>query len=196
MKHFTISENGTHLGVIPFGERAESPVDLSKNGMNLSKITDSLQELEHTWKDPFARTFTHLGLRKTVHMFKRSKRSVPKLFIIVTDGRSSLPRKLHGPLKKLKKMNVITFSIGVWGYDSKELLLMANNKVDRVFEIDNFPSLVNVIVKITQVICNSKYYMIDGTFFHCFLQAALLLFCSSIYLPITFKTFCLAPLPK
>ena len=156
IKLFNISGNGSHAGVIEFGEKANTHVSCARNGKDMSQIITALKKLRSAWMSPFTRTYTHVALREAVKMLKQSKRkSVPQILLMITDGKSSYGMKsLVKPVKQLQSMGVEIYSIGVgrW-YDKKELKYVANSDSSRVFTMHNFKQLVKSVIKVVEYVC-------------------------------------------
>ena len=164
ISNFDVSKSGTHIGVIDFSQAAKPRVDLNSNaGKQVGKINEILESLKEDYQNGM--TYTDLALKEAFKMFQNvpASRTVPKLFIVVTDGFTTWRKGktgmqlLHQPVKDLQGSSVKTYSVAVGNQvDDEELELMANNIDDHVLKLNNFDGLLGIIKELTTVACPSK----------------------------------------
>ena len=155
---FRIGTTKTHVGVVAFHEKVSVAVNLTQEGWKMSAISASIKSMLPLW-EPYMRTYTDVALNKAITMIEEAKqaRGVPKIVVMVTDGRSSNGMEsLIKPVGKLKKMDVHTYCVGVGPWiDIWELRYIAK-KSDHVFKIKNFDQLLKSLRKIASKLCDGK----------------------------------------
>ena len=155
---FRIGATKTHVGVLAFHEKVSVAVNLTQEGWKMSTISASIKSMLPLWK-PHMRTYTDVALNKAITMIEEAKqaRGVPKIVVMVTDGRSSNGMEsLIKPVERLKKMDAHTYCVGVGpSIDIWELRYIAN-KTDNVFQIKNFNQLLASLRKIASKLCYGK----------------------------------------
>ncbi|XP_066304380.1 uncharacterized protein [Branchiostoma lanceolatum] len=77
---------------------------------------------------------------------------VPKIMIVLTDGKSS--GSVVAPAQALAADQVTVFAIGVGSFDHSELLQITNNKPGRVFELADFNVLAESINRTVRALCS------------------------------------------
>ena len=164
ISNFDISETGTHIGVTDFSQEAKPRVDLNSNaGKQVGKINETLESLKEDYQNGM--TYTDLALKEAFKMFQNvpASRTVPKLFIVVTDGFTTWREGKTGmqlldqPVKDLQGLSVTTYSVTVGNLvEDEELKLMANNIDNHVLKLDKFDGLLGSIKNLTTVACPSK----------------------------------------
>lgn len=107
-------------------------------------------------------TNTHLALETLrISAFKEEngdRKNAPNIAIIITDGQSSNKTLTILESSRLKKENVVMFSIGI-GNNLRELELkaMASEPVpEHMFTVDNFGALQGIANKITTKTCEGN----------------------------------------
>ncbi|EDO40688.1 predicted protein, partial [Nematostella vectensis] len=129
VKSFKISSERTHVGLVLYSS-------FTQLKFNFDKYSDSASIVKaiNTTDYPKGGTRTGEALKMAKsQLFGASMRSVPKVLIVLTDGRSS--DKVEAPSKALKDEGVVIFAVGVGDQiDPSELNVMASDsKSDHVF---------------------------------------------------------------
>ncbi|EDO26384.1 predicted protein, partial [Nematostella vectensis] len=143
VKSFKISSERTHVGLVLYSF-------FTQLMFNFDKYSDSASIVKaiNTTDYPKGGTRTGEALKMAKsQLFGASMRSVPKVLIVLTDGRSS--DKVEAPSKALKDEGVVIFAVGVGDQiDPSELNVMASDsKSDHVFkakfkELDRLVDLI------------------------------------------------------
>ena len=168
INNFNVSENGVHVGVIDFSHEARIRVDLNSNeGKRIGAITKALDSLETDYRLK-GWTRTGLALTEAYKMFKNIllSRRVPKLLVVITDGKSAFGKKgLEGPIKDLKNISVTTYSVAIGNkVNDEELMLMANGIKDRVLNVSSFDNLARYVRTLRESLCSGRLRQIHFTF--------------------------------
>jgi len=84
--------------------------------------------------------------------------AIPRVLIVVTDGKSSQTSLLPAAAAALKADLVQIFSIGIGNYNADELRAMASFRVeDHVFALDNFNQIGTIVSKISADACSAQF---------------------------------------
>jgi len=98
-------------------------------------------------------TMTDLTLDAGVAEFKGIGRGVPKNFLVITDGRSSYPSRTEAAAKRAHAAGINTFAVGIGSVSQSELLIIANGDPNRVFKVENFEELEEILKELSAEIC-------------------------------------------
>ncbi|XP_078686179.1 uncharacterized protein LOC144918925 isoform X3 [Branchiostoma floridae x Branchiostoma belcheri] len=144
---FTISLTDTRVGVSQYstgpqmecnlGDHADQPsfVNAINTMQKIGQWTNTGDALEFArtnanWRDP----------------------PIPKIMIVLTDGKSQ--DSVVAASQNLANDGITAFAIGVGNFDSTEVLQIANNNADRVFELDDYAALTASIDVIVEAVCS------------------------------------------
>ncbi|XP_048588340.1 uncharacterized protein LOC5512415 isoform X2 [Nematostella vectensis] len=153
VKSFKISSERTHVGLVLYSS-------FTQLKFNFDKYSDSASIVKaiNTTDYPKGGTRTGEALKMAKsQLFGASMRSVPKVLIVLTDGRSS--DKVEAPSKALKDEGVVIFAVGVGDQiDPSELNVMASDsKSDHVFKA-KFKELDRLVDLIKRKACPDPEY--------------------------------------
>ena len=167
-----ISETKSHIGVIRFATNASIVLDLNTKGKDFNALNTTM---ESTAMKPDAQlgqqTRTDRALKLAVKMFDEvpMTRRVPKLLVVVSDGRSTKGiESLRQYVSQLKNLTVTTITLGVdlkytlGGIDlieaRKELNYMASPHPitgnSLFFDLNSFDVLVESVQRLRDVLCS------------------------------------------
>lgn len=99
-------------------------------------------------------TGTHLALDDAVAATVPLRRDgVPQSVVVLTDGMSDQPPATIVAAKKALAQDLRMFAVGIGRYDKAELGEISGHRDDRVFTVDQFNELVQVLRPLSQRIC-------------------------------------------
>jgi len=99
-------------------------------------------------------TATHTALGDALAQYTASPRAgVPQNLLTITDGRSDLPNSTMVAADKLKAVGLRMFSVGIAEAYPPELNTLAGGDASRVFTVDNFEELFQLLRPISERIC-------------------------------------------
>jgi len=150
---FTISEQGTHVGLLEYASEASIKIyfdDYFETG-ELLEFVETLTQAQG------GSTNIGRGLEKTLDLFSSDngmRDKVEKLFIFFTDGTNTDRNEdLTQYTRKIKNKGITTIAVGV-GSDTNatELATIASSK-NNVFRLDEFEELKLIIENLTPAQC-------------------------------------------
>lgn len=144
-----ISEEFTHVGLVLYSARVETVYDFKKfyDPEAMMNATAEAKYLRGSTKTGKALKYT-----KTELFDKSSRKGVPKVLIVLTDGKSK--DAVKGPADQLKAANITVFAIGVGRkYDIAQLIDIAS-KPDRKYALTaDFNNLKDLYTSIRDDAC-------------------------------------------
>lgn len=109
---FNVSETGAQVGVVEFSNRPEIQIKLDEF-RNSKLLHDEIMNIS----DSGGRTRTDSALRIMSRDFftyeKGSRPGVPKVLVLVTDGKSTGVKPLSESVRGLRKKGVIVYTVGI-----------------------------------------------------------------------------------
>ena len=154
------SQSQTRIGVISFGDSYYVNFHLWQNNRP-DLLAMALQRIRHRGS---RRTNTGAALRYIrKYMFTHrygSRKNVPHVVILITDGMSSDRKHLLSSAEKLKAKGVLIFAIGVGdGIDFQELRATASEPSKfYVFRVDDYRSLDSLKYILANYTCKGNVY--------------------------------------
>ncbi|GAB1606676.1 uncharacterized protein LOC115210527 [Argonauta hians] len=144
-KSFEVGKDSVHVGLVTFADHAKLRFHMNKY-FNMSDILTQIKKI------PYQGGSTNTGealnyLRTTSFLPQNGARAnVPKIAIIITDGRSNVPVTTAQEAAALKKDGVIVFSIGVGSkvYPTELEQIASATAKNHVFLVNNFEALNNI----------------------------------------------------
>ncbi|XP_036358133.1 uncharacterized protein LOC115210527 [Octopus sinensis] len=144
-KSFEVGKDSVHVGVVTFADHVKLRFHMNKY-YNMSKILEEIRKI------PYKGGSTNTGeaihyIRTTSFLSQNGARSnVPKIAIVITDGRSNVPVTTAQEAAALKKDGVIVFSIGIGNkvYPTELEQIASATAKDHVFLVNNFEALNNI----------------------------------------------------
>lgn len=139
------------VGTIVFSYRSEL-----KFGFNQYKTPADVQTAIDRITYPGHSTYTGKGLKMASEkLFKGVTKGIPRVLIVITDGKSHDDVTI--PSEELKRSGVIVISVGMGKHFNKAQLyvLASNPKEDHAFTVD-FSQMSNIITAIQQLSCKGK----------------------------------------
>lgn len=152
IEEFDVSPKGTHVGVIVYDHQ-------SKVEFGFDKYTDKPAIFTHIdgikYPNGGTKTGAALTLAKTGLFEASSRKGVPNILIVMTDGKSGDP--VLQPAQKLRDSGVTVFSIGIGKqFVAKELNDMATDPDSEHVITTGFDQLDSVVKKIKDKACQGK----------------------------------------
>lgn len=149
----TVGKDQTRFGVIFYNDEAKSHFTL-KDYDTKRKILEALPKTRPEGRN----TETGLALEYTLEFFNaehggRKALKVPQILMVITDGAATDPYNLEGPSNALRDNGIIVLSIGVKEAKQDQLETIAGGDKSKVFNVDNFEALNNLVKNISSVLC-------------------------------------------
>ena len=147
-----VSLDGTHVGVVLYSSTAEVVFGFKKHYDKASMLA----EIDNMYY-PGRSTYTGKALRlaRTGLFENGSRPGVPKMLLVLTDGKSS--DSVAGPAQKLRDLGVTVFSIGIGiNYNKQQLNYMASDPDSKHVFTADFNDMQTLVQKIKGSVCKSK----------------------------------------
>lgn len=150
---FQVSETGTHVGVLTFGDHPMHQFALDR----YSTVTDVQSAVKHIAQQ-MGGTNTADALRyvrQTSFTGRRHRVGAIKIAVVITDGQSDNPVSTAQEANRTKEDGVTVFAIGVGaGADRTELYSIASEPSDQhVFMVENYAALGSVKQRLMSRTC-------------------------------------------
>ena len=150
---FAISADKTRVGVVLFSSRARTV-------FSLDTYSDSIAIGTAIDKIRYPRGGTKLGRALQLvqnDVFRKARKAVPKVLIVMTDGRSA--DRVEAPAQRLKATGATLFAFGIGKrYDRKQLERMASDKKHLITR--DFSAMAKAIKPMAQDVCRGNYLFI------------------------------------
>ncbi|XP_071104578.1 protein PIF-like [Haliotis cracherodii] len=142
-----LGEEGQMFGAVVF---SSSVSDVAHLSTNRSQLQAQISQFDH----PQEGTHTHLGIAKMTEIMRNESRpGVPKVGIVITDGRSRYPNRTAQEAADAKALGIEMFAIGIGSkIRISELNDIASSNAN-VKNITAFSELNDIIVTLVQEVC-------------------------------------------
>merc|ERR1711915_295975 len=152
VKTLDISSSKGRIGFVQYAHKVQGDTIISfSKGTALGKANLEKVISGTPWMD--GGTNVGAALEEAVKMFHREGRTgVAKYIMVLSDGESHDPSRITNAMRRIKSLNIETFSIGVGAMaktqnSRKQLLEIAQGNGKHVFEVDNYDQLNDAILK-------------------------------------------------
>ncbi len=138
------------LSVIIYGTGVQSILQLNQN-LTVSQLRDVI------YNAPYLKSVTnsHLALDRTLQEFQTNPRSVPNNLVFLTDGESTNPTATLASAQRVLSAGIRPFAVGIGSkIDSNELLAIAGNNDDHVFNTNGFDDLLKLLQPVSRRVCD------------------------------------------
>ena len=83
--------------------------------------------------------------------------AVPSIAIVITDGQSTDPKATRHEAKRLHKLGIVVYAIGVGdNYRLEELNVIASNPIENVFQVSGYSALDGIAQLLNVKTCQGK----------------------------------------
>ena len=152
VKDITIGPKKSRISVVTFSSRPKNQFWL-RDHQSKNEVLSAIKNINRMYGD----TYTSDGLRmirENSFLPRHGGRiKASRIVIVVTDGKSTIPRETINQAKKLHNAKATVFAIGVGRQvDPKELNAIANSP-KYVFTVDNYSALASIKKKLSQKVC-------------------------------------------
>ncbi|GAB1603461.1 collagen alpha-1(XIV) chain-like, partial [Argonauta hians] len=152
VKDITIGPKKSRIGVVTFSSRPKTQFRLGDH-MSKTEVLSAIKHIDRMYGD----TYTSDGLRMIrEHSFSPrygGRLKASHIVIVITDGKSTIPRETVNQAKKLHDTKAIVFAIGVGRrVDPKELHNIASES-QFVFQVNSYDALATIKTKLSQKVC-------------------------------------------
>lgn len=157
ISNFEISSSDTRIGVIRYSTQATVIFDFQFSADNnillLKETIDNIQFVEGGTKTERALQLARTDLFSTKG---GSRPEVPKILVVVTDGKSENALGVARASMALKQKHVTILAVGIGEeVDMEELLLMAST-ADDVIRVSTFSALKKQVAEIRDKVCDGE----------------------------------------
>ena len=154
--NFDIGPTGTHVGVIRFSSSPDVIIPLGSI-LTLEELVNAINNIYYTGGG----TWTHLALdaaRSILGNSTRASEGIPRVVLLITDGRSNKPNLTELAAKRVHSENINVYSFGIGKTDAHELNIIASDQ-RYVYYIKNFDqtSFDAVLRPLQQSTCRSMH---------------------------------------
>jgi len=142
----------SRLGFIIYSSNVLTIFDLQNNlpSTDISSFILSTQYLS-------GGTATSLGVNAALMQFESYPRNVPLNMVVLTDGVSNNENATITAAKVATSKGIRLFSVGIGGnINQRELLALAGDRSDRIFYLNNFDELIDILAPLSRKICSSQ----------------------------------------
>ncbi|KAL8212551.1 UNVERIFIED_CONTAM: hypothetical protein K2H54_050547 [Gekko kuhli] len=147
-----VSENGVRFGLVQYSDDPKIEFTFSKY-LNGTDVMKAIRELSYKGGN----TRTGAGLRYVADNFfgaNQIRPSVPKICILITDGKSQ--DDVEQAVLKLKTQDIKVFAVGIKNADTKELTKVASTPTDDYFFfVADFKILRTLLPLMSRRVCAS-----------------------------------------
>ncbi|XP_071104973.1 uncharacterized protein [Haliotis cracherodii] len=142
-----LSETGTMFGAVVYSSTVSETAALSSNS---AALRSEISKFGH----PKDGTATHLGIRRMTDMMQNQGRAdVPKVGIVITDGRSKNPAATQTAAADARKAGLNMFAVGVgFSINTTELNGIASS-LGNVLKLNDFDELLDNVLALVQRVC-------------------------------------------
>lgn len=146
-----LSETGTMFGAVVYSSTVSETAALSSNS---AALRSKISKFGH----PKDGTATHLGIRRMTDMMQNQGRAdVPKVGIVITDGRSKKPAATQTAAAAARKAGLNMFAVGVgFSINTTELNGIASSR-GNVLKLNDFDELLDNVLALVQRVCKGVY---------------------------------------
>lgn len=148
-----VSHRGNRWALITFASDTKLEHSLT-NTIKPDKIREVIEQTVYTTGG----TASSLGLRMAAEEFVNNSRQVPQNLVFLTDGMSQDENETIKAAKEVNGAGYKTVSVGIGpALRQSELLEIAGNNLDHVFNTDGFDDLLLLLHPVSTTVCkNSK----------------------------------------
>lgn len=140
------------LSVIIFASTSQAVFNLGQQ-LTVSEIRDKVYSIGYTGGG----TQSHLGLNMALAQFTTYNGTVPKNMVFLTDGASGDPTATATSARNVNAAGVRSFSVGIGSsLNAGELLIIAGNKQDHVFDTTGFDNLLKLLQPVSESVCEGS----------------------------------------
>lgn len=150
---FVISPTASRVGAIVFSYHSKLQFGFSQFKTN-QEVEEAVDRIEY----PNHSTYAGKGLKMAAEkLFNEPINGVPRVLIVITDGRSR--DGLIQPSEELKRSGVIIISVGIGKrYDKAQLNVMASNPKEKHVFTAEFSQMSNVVNALQQSSCEGRLW--------------------------------------
>ncbi|CAL8071043.1 unnamed protein product [Orchesella dallaii] len=144
-----IDNPNNRISVVIYSSSVQSVIGLGES------VTVS-QLRERVYNAPYlgGGTASDLGINQAVSEFQSNSRAVPKNMVFLTDGVSNSPTATLAAAQRAQAAGIRAFSVGITtNINQQELLAIAGNNSDHVFNTDGFEDLLKLLQPVSRRVC-------------------------------------------
>ena len=153
---FQVSESGTHVGVVTFGDNAMSKFTLDRY-VTVTAVQEAMQRIEQpNGGTNMAGAFSYV--RHTSFTGRRHRAGASKIAVVITGGQSDDTFSTNREATWAKEDGITVFAIGVGSrVDKKELYSIASSASDQhVIMVENYQALAAIKRLLMSRVCLKK----------------------------------------
>lgn len=140
---------GNRVSVIKYSSGSVSVFDLSKK-LTVEQIRQVIYDAAYDG----GTTASDKALEQARQEFSSNPREVPKNIVFLTDGGSNNPPATASVAATVQEAGIRAFSVGITlNVNEEELLVIAGNKTNHVFQIEEFDKLLELLQPVSVKVC-------------------------------------------
>lgn len=152
--NFDIARDAIHLGMVVYSSRIGDHI-----GLNSFKDKSMLKLLAGALNHPKDSTNTAKGIEYVREKFRMDGRpGVPKIAIVITDGRSDNPKNSKMQANVAKNEGIKILAVGVGGHMFKDELRSIASRPSKVFTSPTFGTLITLVSEIRNMVCQGMFF--------------------------------------
>ncbi|CAL8071055.1 unnamed protein product [Orchesella dallaii] len=144
-----IDNPNNRISVVIYSSSVQSVIGLGES-VTVSQLRDRV------YNAPYLNggTASDLGINKAVSEFQSNSRAVPKNMVFLTDGVSNSASATLAAAQAAQSAGIRGFSVGITtNINQQELLAIAGNNADHVFNTDGFEDLLKLLQPVSRRVC-------------------------------------------
>ena len=157
VSNFDIGDNNTRIGIIEFSTTAS--IILPLGSINNTNQLNNFITSNISYIGRLTRTDLALNLLPTAFNTSRTSQGIPRVAIVLTDGRSSQPHLTIIAAQTIHNTGITVYALGIGsGVDINELNTIATSS-NNVFLISNFSAsqFTAILLPLRVTACTSKF---------------------------------------
>lgn len=157
IRNFEISNNDTRVGVIRYSTQAFVMFDFQFSANNnILLLKETIDNIPYAEGETKTERALQLALTDLFSAKGGSRPVVPKILVVITDGKSENALGVARASMALKRKPVTIVAVGIGEeVDMEELLLMAST-ADDVIRVSTFSALKKQVAEIRDKVCDGE----------------------------------------
>lgn len=157
ISNFEISNNDTLVGIIRFSTQANVMFDFQFSAdNNIQLLKETIDNIPYSEGGTRTERALQLALTDLFSDKGGSRPEVPKILVVMTDGKSDNALGVARASMALKERHVTLVAVGIGEeVDMEELLLMASTAED-VIRVNTFSELKKHVGRVTDKVCDGE----------------------------------------
>ncbi|CAE1320622.1 unnamed protein product [Acanthosepion pharaonis] len=152
VKNLQIAPNMTRVAVIRFATSSSISFNLDTYD-SVSKMIPKIASIAYTKGG--TSTYKAMDMAR-ISVFKKARKNVPKVFVLITDGYSNSKTRTVAAAEKLKNSTTTIFTIGVGRVNHQEMLAVASSpNCTHYYSLNSYNEIDGIISEIQRESCEA-----------------------------------------